>query len=160
MTNLLKQNDAVFNATVSVLAKREISFEAGMNAKEFVNEDDKDLIIGMVTAGILGNKVTFSDEARAKHTTEAQVKGYVRGMVDNHFRKDKRLNGNTKYATKSPGSRVGSQDEVVKNLRALKSQTTDEDALLEIQAAKPKSIKKVTIDADKIPESLRHLIQA
>lgn len=169
--SLQKQNDAVFNATVSVLAEREFKFEPGMSAKSVVTPDDKKLIISMVTQGILNGSVAFSDEARAKHTTEAQVRSYVSGMVDNHFRKDKRLNGNTKYEIKNPGSRTGSQDDVIKNLRALKSQTTDEKAIFEIdqaiasrvaelKAAKPKAAKKVTIDADKIPESLRHLVNA
>lgn len=169
--SLQKQNDAVFAATVSVLAERDFAFEDGMNAKEFVTKDDKAAIIAIVTQGIMNKSVAFSDEARAKHTTEAQVKSYVGGMVDNHFRKDKRLNGDTKYVTKNPGSRVGSQDEIVKNLRALKTTTSDASALAEIdgeiatriselKALKPKSTKKVTINPDLIPESLQYLLNS
>ena len=90
-------------------------------------------------------------------------------MVDNTFRKDKRMNGGVKHEIKNPGSRAGSGDEVVKNLRALLSTTTDESAkssistaistrIEELKALKPKSAKKVKIDFDLIPEELRHLI--
>jgi hypothetical protein len=125
-------------------------------------------VIGIVTDDIMSGGTEFSAEAKAKYTTRDDVKGYVNGMVSNWLRKDTRLNGGSKYETKNPGSRAGSGDEVLKNLKALKSTLTDESHKAavdeeikkrtdELAAAKAKT---VTIDLDKIPEALRHLIKA
>jgi hypothetical protein len=158
-----KQNDAVFEATVNVTGKNE--FASG--ALSEVTKDEKAQIIDLVTEGILQGEVAFSDEAKAKFDTDAKVRAYVVGMVSNHFRKDKRLNGGAKYETKAPGSRAGSGDEQLKNLKALLSTLTSEEdkaavsAEIEarkktLQVAKAKTSVK-EINWDLIPEHLRNL---
>lgn len=95
-------------------------------------------------------------------TDDDSVMKYIPGLVNNHVRKDTRLNGGTKYQAKNPGSRSGSGDESVKAMRMLLSATTDVDARKQIEAAiaarleelKPKQV----INLASLPESLRHLV--
>lgn len=94
---------------------------------------------------------------------DAALLKYIPGLVNNWVRKDKRLNGNTTYTAKNPGSRQGSGDEMVKNMRALLSTLSDPEQKAQVQAAiddRLKSLKpKLTVDVSKIPESLRHLVK-
>lgn len=154
------QKQSVFVAVCSVLG------EDNVNRLVELTKEQRAEVIGIVTDDIMSGGTEFSAEAKAKYTTRDDVKGYVNGMVSNWLRKDLRLNGGAKYETKNPGSRAGSGDEVLKNLKALKSTLTDEahkkavdeeiaKRTSELAAAKAKT---VTIDLDKIPEALRHLI--
>lgn len=95
-------------------------------------------------------------------TDDAEVMKYIPGLVNNHVRKDKRLNGGVEYVAKNPGSRSGSGDESIKAMRTLLSMSTDPEAKKQIQAAiderqlllKPKTEIKVEF----IPAALRHLV--
>jgi hypothetical protein len=116
-------------------------------------------IYEMVTTEIVAGNVNYDFE-NAKNKTPEDIRAkYVPGMVSNWLRKDLRLNGGEKYATKNPGSRMGSGDEQLKNLKALKSLHPEHSAAIDEQIAvrlaeiAPK--KTVTVDLDKIPEALR-----
>lgn len=155
----MKQNDAVFQAVCQVLG------QTNFDQAVVLTTDQRKQVIEIVSKGICEKKVDFSTEASEKYNTFDKVKTYTSGMVSNHLRKDKRLNCNTKYEAKNPGSRTGQGDEMLKNLKALRSQLTD---LQHIQAVDEKiaertnelSKKTVTIDIDKLPEELRHLVKA
>lgn len=156
----VSQKAGVFAAVCLVLG------EDNVNRLVELTKDQRKQVIGFVTDGIMDGEIEFSAEAKVKYATRDDVLGYVNGMVSNWLRKDLRLNGGSKYETKNPGSRAGSGDEVLKNLKALKTTLTDEShkkavdeeiakRTAEIAATKSKT---VTIDLDKIPEGLRHLI--
>lgn len=163
---MMNQKSAVYEATMSVLADNSIDFTDGQDVSKLVTKDMRKDIISIVTAGIIAKEVEFSDEARAKHCDEAKVKTYVNGLVNNWHRKDTRFNGGEKYVAKNPGSRAGSGDQVLKNLKALRSTRTDEAELAAIDEAIAKrtaevgeeKAKKVTVDLDKIPAELRTLL--
>jgi len=95
--------------------------------------------------------------------TTADLIKYIPGLVNNHVRKDLRLNGGTKYETKNPGSRAGSGDEALKAMRLLLSMTEDVDAKAAIQSEIDKRLgelkPKAVINVDVLPESLRHLVK-
>lgn len=142
--------------------------EENINRKVELNKDQRGKVIELVTDSILEGSTEFSAEAKAKYATRDDVKGYVNGMVSNWLRKDLRLNGGTKYETKNPGSGAGRGDAVLKNLKALRTTLSDKDHIeavdeeiakrtAELTEAKAKT---VTINVDKIPEALRHLIKA
>ena len=155
----MKQNDAVFQAVCGVL--NTTGFDGAVN----LSKDQRESVISMVSEGIIAGTVDFSAEAKAKHDTPAKVKMYTTGMVSNHLRKDKRLNGGEKYEIKNPGSRAGSGDPALKALKALRTTITDEeqikliDEAIEARTAELTVTKKVTIDPEALPEHLRHLIQ-
>src|SRR5690606_23085189 len=124
----------------------------------------------IVTDGIWNGTVAMKAASKAKHDTkEKLLKDYVKGMVNNHLRKDTRLNGGEKYETKNPGSRAGSGDEQLRSMRALRATVTSEAdkakvdeaikaRLAELQAEKNKG-KVKEINADLIPDDLKHLLQ-
>lgn len=94
---------------------------------------------------------------------EVALKKYIPGLVNNWVRKDVRMNGGVKYTPKNPGSRTGSGDETLKNLKALLTLVTDADAKVAVQAEIDKRLEQlkptVTINEAAIPESLRHLLK-
>ena len=163
---MMNQKSAVYEATMSVLAACELDFTDGQDVSRVVTKDMRKDVVSIVTAGILSKDVEFSDEARAKYSDEAKVRTYVNGLVNNWHRKDVRFNGGEKYVAKNPGSRAGSGDTVLKNLKALRSTRTDEAELAAIDEAIAKrtaevgeeKAKKVTVDLDKIPAELRELL--
>jgi hypothetical protein len=109
----MKQNDAVFMSVCSVLGAN--SFDGAVK----LTKEQNARVVEMVTEGLMNGEVAFSDEAKAKHNTRELVRKYTVGMVNNHLRKDKRLNGGIVYEAKNPGSRAGAGDEVLKNLKRL-----------------------------------------
>ena len=155
----MKQNDAVFQAVCSVLNAD------GFDGSVELTKDQRESVVMMVTEGVVAGRVDFSAEARAKYDTPHKVKIYTVGMVSNHLRKDKRLNGGMKYETKNPGSRA-KKDEQLTALRFLQEQYGNgSDPWHEIEAAiaerelQLKAAKKptATINVEALPESLRHL---
>ena len=94
--------------------------------------------------------------------TDSDLKAYVSGLQSNWLRKDKRLNGGTKYEAKNPGSRVGSGDAQLKAMRVLLSTLTDPTEIAEVQAhidARQVEInvskKQVVIDYSLLPADLQ-----
>lgn len=108
-------------------------------------------------AGTIEIAVDFDDK---------DLKSYVSGLQSNWIRKDKRLNGNVKYEAKNPGSRAGTGDAMLKNLRALHSQVTEPTEKAEIQGyidARTTELsvaKQVVIDAAVLPEALKRFIKS
>ena len=157
----MKQNDAVFGAVCEVLGGNNFS------TKVELSKDQQSQVIEIVTNGILNGTVDFSTEAKTKYNDYDKVKLYTTGMVNNHLRKDLRLNGGTKYQPKNPGSRAGSGDEQLKALKALRSTVSDPETIQQLDLAievrtqeiKATKIKKVEINYDALPEHLRHLVK-
>ncbi len=96
-------------------------------------------------------------------TPEVAAK-YVPGLLNNWMRKDKRLNGNTDYVAKNPGSRTGAGDEQLKNLKALLAIHKDPEIRKQVQAAidqRTEEMKpKFAIDLNNLPEHLRQFAPA
>lgn len=166
----LNQRQSVYLATMNVLADNSINFDDGQTptAAELVTKDMRHSIMSIVTQSIISSETEFSAEATAKHDTEAKVHGYVSGLVNNWFRKDSRLNGNTKYVTKSPGSRQGAGDEQLKALKALRATKSEDaealqviDAAIETRKSELGKSKVVTMTAEQVealPASVREAL--
>lgn len=158
MSNVMSQKEAVFSAVSEVLG-----VFAGV--AELSTEQRKD-VIGSIMQGFANGTVELSQEAASKYDTDAKLKSYTQGLVSNWLRKDTRLNGGSKYETKNPGSRAGSGDDTVKALRTLRSTLVDADQIAQVEAEiatrvaafKASKQPKFEINADLIPENLRHLV--
>lgn len=151
------QINAVFQAVCSVLNRE--SFDSVVE----LSKEERSNVVNIVTEGILSNKVDFSTDAKAKYDTDEKVKGYVTGMVSNHLRRDKRLNGGIQDAPKTSRPK----DEQLKALKALRDGITNPEQLAqvdqaiaermaELQQAKTPVIK---INIDALPENLKHLVK-
>ncbi len=145
--SMMNQRDAVFAAVCSVLGGvPQGQVELKGEQKKAVHEA---VVVGFLTGQI---------ELKGDRSPEWIAK-YVPGLVNNWVRKDKRLNGNTEYVAKNPGSRSGAGDEMLKNLRALLAVNPDPKARKEIQSAIDKRMEelkpKLSIDINNLPEHLR-----
>src|SRR5665213_1033369 len=152
-----------------MLTQKESVFQAcagfGFDCGEFKpTKDQLQNIYQCVTDSIVNGQTAFSDEAKLKYSTSELIRTkYVPGMVSNWLRKDVRLNGGEPYVTKSPGSRAGSGDEQLKNLKALKSlhpehsEAIDEQIAVRLKELNVGKAKSVEVDMSKIPDlSLIH----
>jgi hypothetical protein len=161
MSNKHSQKEAVFNAITSVLSENGIEFtETDINplmTRELRSQVNQILFEGF-RQGTIELDSEFSD---------TELKAYVSGLQSNWLRKDKRLNGNVKYIAKNPGSRAGSGDAQLKAMRALLTTLTSEADKAEVQGhidARVQELgvskaKKVTINVEALPESLRSMIK-
>jgi hypothetical protein len=158
MSNKQSQREAVFSTIVSVLADHGVSFQEGTNVQPHMTKEVRAEVSAILVDGFSNGTI----ELATPYADSAKLKAYTSGLISNWVRKDSRLNGNTKYSAKNPGSRRGSSDPQMKALKALFSQaTTDEDKeeiqgyiderLLVIEAGKKKS---TPIDFSVLPASL------
>lgn len=162
------QVNAVVETILSVLEENGIEYELNseVNVKDVLNPDMLIDVRQQLLTGFNNNEISMTDKARVKNNTEKLMKSYVSGLVNNWVRKYKPFNNGVKYEIKNPGSRQGSGDEQVKEMRKLlKTIPTDQTATrAQIQTAidariaviKPESV--VEINTDLIPEHLRNLI--
>lgn len=155
----MTQNEAVFQAVLAVFGnKGELDGAVPETGKW--TDDQKNKVYGMLMQSFKAGEWDKNSGGQ----DEAAVMKYIPGLVNNHVRKDTRLNGGTKYEVKRPGIRTGSGDESVKAMRTLLSMTTDPAAKQAIQAEIDKRLEtikpKTVIDVEKLPESLRHLVPA
>jgi len=163
----VNQKTATCNALLSVLADRGVEYELNGETpiKSVLTADDKSKARDILFAMFKEGQITYKPEFEAKVNDDSALKSYINGLVNNWIRKNKEFNGGVVYKPKNPGSRAGSTDSKVKEMRKLLSVTTDPEAktaiqnainarLAEISAEK----NKVEIDYDKInPELLAQL---
>ena len=157
---MINQKTAVFNATCSVLDQD--SFDGAIE----LTKEERAQVIAIVAEGFATGEVELSDNARAKYSTDAKLKTYTNGLVSNWVRKDKRLNGNVQHTIKNPGSRAGSGDAVIRELKKLKSTFTEQDQINAVETEiekrmaiiKAEKAKDVEIDMSLIPDDLKDLL--
>ena len=160
----MKQAAAVVSATLEVLGN---DFNHSQPVLTYITKAQIETIVDFVTAQILAGEVEFG--AKEKYDTDAKVRAYTKGMVNNWHRKSLQLNP-TKYEAKNPGSRAGSSDPMVREMKKLKAQLIaagDDDTAAEVEAqiqariseVKPTSKSLPPINESQLPESLRHLVK-
>ena len=159
--SVLNQKNGVFAAVCSVT--NQDSFDSAVE----LTKEQRASVIEIVTQGLIAGEIEMKDESRAKYDDEQKMKTYTNGLVSNHLRKDLRLNGNTPHTIKNPGSRAGSGDKVVKELKKLQSTFTEtaqiEACQVEIDkrmaVIKSEKAKSVEIDMSLIPDDLKSLLR-
>jgi hypothetical protein len=112
----------------------------------------------------LDGEIEMTDAARAKYHSHELMVGYCKGLLNNWLRKDLRLNGGEPYKAKNPGSRQGSGDAVIRELKKLKMRVGDNaEAIAKVNTAiatrQAELAKPIEIDEKHIPEGLRHLLK-
>ena len=157
----MNQKEAVYTTVINVLSENGIKFEEGMIVKEVLTTEMKKTISSILFEGFR------SDEIELKKCFEDdKLKGYISGLLNNWLRKDKRFNNGKDYEVKNPGSRAGSGDSQIKELRKLlKVEGLTEEQVTKVQAAikarlieiKPET--QMVINVDELPEHLRDLVK-
>ena len=163
----MTQKEAVVNQVKSVLGS---TFNEGIPAKDQLTDDQLKTIKSNITFGILNGTIDFKKDTK----DENEISRYVSGMVSNHLRKAKELNGGDTYIPQSTGR--GSRDPQISELNKL-LKTYDEDSteysqimtaiearkneLASERASAAKERRKVkeldSIDMSALPEGLKNL---
>ncbi len=157
MTTKLSQKSAVYNAITSVLKENGVHFEDGMNIQGVMSREFRGQVNAILIEGFKSGGIELDREYG-----DSELKAYVSGLQSNWLRKDKRFNGGTQYVAKNPGSRAGSSDPQLKNLRALRSTLTDPSDIAEVDAHIEKRLSeisvakvKTTVDYSALPAELQ-----
>lgn len=161
------QKEAVVNEVKAILGA---SFDPSTPAKSQLTSEQLATIKSNIVDGIMNDTISFSKDTDDRK----EVVKYVAGMVSNHFRKAKELNGGTTYSPTSTGK--GSRDTQISELNKLLktfSEGSDEynqvvsaiaarkEELASIKAEQQKERLKqkelASINMDAIPENLKGL---
>jgi hypothetical protein len=155
-------------AVIDVVQATLPNFVPGMNAKSMLSDEQLKIIRETIIGGIRVGDIDYSKDA----TNERTVKNYVHGMVDNHLRKAKELNGGVKYAPATSRPRKEKDDTVVTvacdeklaALQALKKRyTKDSDSYKKVvEAIGTYKIAKETvaqIDTASLPMELASFVE-
>lgn len=167
------QREAVFNATVQVLKDSGIEFVTGKTVvHDVVTKEHRSQIIEMVTSMFANGQVSFSDKPanQSKLTNRPELRKYVSGLVSNWHNKDKALNAGQTYQAKAPGSRQGSADAQLKELKLLRKalvernadsksiKSVDEAIETRLQELGQTKKPKTSVNVEFLPEELRDLL--
>lgn len=156
----MNQKDATCNALMAVLADRGVTYELNGVTPiiSVLNADDKAKVRDMLFIAFRQGKVDYSKDPKNLQD-DKYLKEYVSGLVNNWIRKNPEFNNATTYQAKKPGSRQGSSDESIREMKKLLSVTVNEEARQEIESAiesRQAELKpKTEINYDAIPEALR-----
>jgi hypothetical protein len=159
----MNQREATVNCILSVLEERGVEYELNgpTPISEVLTQDDKKNVRSILFTMFQQHKVDFRDQARLSDTK--YMTDYISGLVNNWIRKAPEFNSDAKYQAKNPGSRQGTQDEQVREMRKLLSTISDPSTKAVIQSHIDNRLAElkpsITVNLDLIPESLRHLIK-
>ena len=161
----LGQKEAIYIAISSFLKENNRSFDDGEKLE--LSSEDRKTIVTMLVAAIEAGNVEFSVKSVNNYSTPEKIRNYSTGLLSNWLRKDSRLNGGEKHSIKNPGSRVGSTDNILKSLKALKKELTnkkdhaaiDKEIQKRINELQARKFEKLSIDIDNLPVHLLHLIK-
>jgi hypothetical protein len=163
----VNQRQATVNTILAVLNERGVDYELNgpTPISQVLTDSDKAQVREILFNQFRSGQVEYKSSFQAKVDDDSELKKYISGLVNNWIRKAKEFNSGNTYKAKNPGSRAGSQDPEVKEMRKLLSVTTDPEARAMIQEAIDSRVaelkahkNQVTIDVNQLPEHLRHLI--
>lgn len=159
----MNQRDATCNCILSVLSDRGVEYEQSgpTPISSVLTAEDKATVRAILFTQFRAGKIDYKN---ALPTDDKVLSNYISGLVNNWIRKAPEFNCDVTYQAKNPGSRAGSGDEQIKEMKKLLSVTTDPEAKLAIAEAiaERQAIIKpttVTIDVSKLPEHLRALVK-
>jgi hypothetical protein len=161
------QRTACVNAILSVLQDNGVNYELNGETpvKDVLNDSMKSQVRDLLFAAFRAGQVEYKESFQSKVDDDSELKKYISGLVNNWIRKAKEFNNGQIYKAKNPGSRAGSTDSKVKEMRKLLSVTTDPQAKAMIQQAIDSRIaeiraekNEVEIDYSNIPEHLREAL--
>ena len=90
MSNAISQKQAIIDNVKAILGS---NFDSSKSAKDQMSSSDMTLLKSNIVDGIVNNTISYKGP-----TDLSKVKAYVSGLVSNHFRKAKELNGGASYS--------------------------------------------------------------
>lgn len=157
----MNQRQATVSTLLAVLEERGVEYELNGETpiSEVLTSADKKSTQDALVAMFRSEQIDMNQESKAKYAGDKELRGYVSGLINNWVRKAPEFNGGEKYTAKNPGSRTGSGDEQIKEMRKLLGVTQDSVAKQAIQSAIDARLEELkpetTINLDNLPESLK-----
>lgn len=160
----MNQRSATCNAILSVLKDRGVDYELSGDTpiSEVLTDKDKAQVRDILFTMFRSGHVDYRPDFQSKIDDDTELKKYISGLVNNWIRKAPEFNGGNTYQAKNPGSRAGTGDEQVREMKKLLSVTSDPTAKQAIQKAIDERVAavkaekhQVEIDTSKLPEALR-----
>lgn len=169
MSDPISQKVAVVNEVQSILGS---SFDPSTPAKEQLTSEQFSTIKSNIVSGIMAGSISYNKDV----DDEKEISRYVSGMISNHFRKAKELNGGTSYSPQSTGR--GSRDpqlselskllgtyeegsdefnQIVSAINSRKQELSAEKA--EVAAEKKRQKELASLNTDALPESVKGLAE-
>lgn len=107
------QKEVVFTTTMKVLGG---DFKEGLVCSDFFKSHPKkkEELVQLMTESLENGEWTIKSEKANENVTQ-----YINSVIANFFRRDTRLNGGTEYVAVNPGSKTGSRDPKIKNMKLL-----------------------------------------
>jgi chromosome segregation ATPase len=162
----MKQVQAVVSAVSEVLGDSFI--EGSTRVTDIITTEQKTLVRENVFQGILSGNVTFNGSLE----DHSAIQRYVNGMVDNHFRKSRLLNGGSTYTPSGEGTKRDPQLRELNRLLSTLEVGTDDHLkvqehitarsaqLQQERAAKTAANSRASIDVSVLPSHLAELISS
>ena len=130
---MLNQKEGVTNAVKSLFPDYKLGGEIVLSS--ILTADKKKELRSILFAGFRAGEIEMQEKSKAKYAEDTAMNKYVSGLLDNWIRKNPDFNAGAKYVTKNPGSRKGSGDEQIREMRKLKKTTNDVGVLATIDEA-------------------------
>lgn len=150
----LSQINAVFTIVINFLTERAIAFDASMQkANELLTTSDRKLLTTQLMQ--MARDGVFDIASRDYELSDDKpLRKYCDGLLRNHLRRDPRLGG-----TKQKRGESSKADAKLLALQAIAERATNDDDRAAIAEAieQRKAELQPTIDAELLPEHLRHL---
>jgi len=169
MSNTISQKAAVVNEVNAILGS---NFDSSLTAKEQLTNDQISTIKANIFTNITNGLVSYSKELN----DEKELTRYISGMISNHFRKSKELNGGNSYTPTNSGR--GARDTQLSELSKLLgtyTEGTEEFSQIvsaidsrKIEIAAEKSIKSTekkrmkdlaALNTDALPDGMKALAE-
>ena len=156
----MNQKEAVVKFIKEILGS---NFDATRSASEQLTKEQRTQVNTKVYNGIVNGEIAYNKDI----TDTTTVKRYVSGMVSNHIRKAKELNGGTPYAPATKGR--GTRDSELSALNTLLSKydegTTEYNDVMthinqrKVEISSERSAKRTakTLDVSFLPQDLQDL---
>ena len=155
----------VCECIVDVLNENGIDYvlNGSVSVSDVLTPTMKEEVRNRTIEGFLNYEIQMTPQSQDKYLGDmSELKKYVHGLVNNWIRKNPEFNSGEKYTAKNPGSRQGSGDEQVREMRKLLKVTTDPESRKLIESAIQQRLEEikpqVEIDVNKLPEHLRNLL--
>ena len=159
----VNQRTATVNTILAVLKDAGINYELNGETpvSSVLESTHKEKVRSVLFTMFKESKIEYKESFQAKVDNDTELKKYISGLVNNWIRKAKEFNNGQAYKAKNPGSRAGSQDPQIREMRKLLNVTADEEAKAKIQAAidaklaEIKASKQPEVNLEAIPAELR-----
>jgi hypothetical protein len=160
------QRSATVDVILNVFEQDGVDFELNgeTNAIDIISPAQKQRVKAVLFNAFKTKQVAYKPSFQYKVDNDTELNKYIGGLINNWLRKAPELNGGQKYEPKNPGSRAGSGDAQIRELKKLLKKvagTEHESKVQEAIQARIAEIKpeaQVTIDASLLPEGLQDLV--